>query len=272
MEIKYFMPRWGNEHLPLPDFFKKIKDSGYHGVEMSIPYNEEYADKLKDLLGKNNLLLIAQQNIPFANESIEKYIEQLQRHLIYLASFNPLFINSHTGKDYFSFEDNCRIIKAAEIISANTGVNVYHETHRGRCLYSAPMAKLYFDELPELKISADFSHWCCVSESLLEGQDDLMYEAIKRTKYIHARVGYSQGPQVNHPFAPENNEALDKHLFWWQKIIDHQKMLGTKIFPLATEFGPKPYLQTLPFTNREVADLFQINLGMKSYLINRLNI
>uniref|UniRef100_UPI0032172B0E sugar phosphate isomerase/epimerase family protein n=1 Tax=uncultured Draconibacterium sp. TaxID=1573823 RepID=UPI0032172B0E len=270
MEIKYFMPLWGNEHFSLPDFFKKIKDSGYDGVEMTIPYDKKYADNLKDLLDRKNLLLIAQQSLLFSNERIDEYIEQMQKYLTYLASFNPLFINSHTGKDFFSFEDNCRIIKAAEMISVDTGINIYHETHRGRCLYSAPMAKLYFKEFPELKLSADFSHWCCVSESLLEGQDDLMDEAIKRTKYIHARVGHSQGPQVNHPFAPENREAMEKHTGWWQKIVDHQKTLGTKMFPVATEFGPRPYMQTLPFTNHEVADLYNINSEMKTYLINSL--
>ena len=162
------------------------------------------------------------------------------------------------------------IIEAADLVSKDTGIDVYHETHRGRCLYSAPITKLYFDAIPELKISADFSHWCCVSESLLEGQEDVMDDAIKRTGHIHARVGNSQGPQVNHPFAPENRAALEAHLDWWQRIIYHQKSMGAKTFSITTEFGPVPYMQTLPFTNQVVADVFEINTGMKSFLKQNL--
>lgn len=266
MEIQYFMPLWGNDHLPLSEFFKKIKDAGYDGVEMNIPFDKSFADELQNLLAVNNLLLIAQQWLAPKKETVDEYIARMVEYLRHLVSFQPYFINSHTGKDFFSFDNNCRIIEEAELVSKETGVSIYHETHRGRCLYSAPMSKLYFEQLPELKITADFSHWCCVSESLLEGQENVVDEAIQRTRFIHARVGNSQSPQVNHPFAPENKKDLENHLEWWQKIIDNQKLLGAKTFPITTEFGPSPYLQTLPFTKQVVADLWNINLGMMHFL------
>lgn len=272
MEIQYFIPLWGNDHLPLPEFFKKIKDAGYDGVEMNIPFDKRFTDELQNLLAVNNLLLIAQQWLPPKKETADEYISGMVEYLRHLASFQPLFINSHTGKDFFSFDNNYRIIEEAELVSKETGIRIYHETHRGRCLYSAPMSKLYFKQLSELKITADFSHWCCVSESLLEGQEETVDEAISRTRYIHARVGYSQGAQVNHPFAPENKEALEKHLGWWQKIVDYQKSLGVITFPITTEFGPSPYLQTLPFTNQVVADLWIINLEMMHFLKQKLKI
>lgn len=264
------MPLWGNDHLQLSEFLKKTKDAGYDGVEMNISFNKEFIDNLQNLLAKNELLLIAQQWLPPAQETADEYIQRMKAYLNHLATVQPLIINSHTGKDYFSFEENCRIINAANLFAKEKKVNIYHETHRGRCLYSAPMSKLYFKQLPELKITADFSHWCCVSESLLEGQEDVINEAITRTGYIHARVGYNQGPQVNDPFAPENKKALTKHVDWWQKIVDYQKSLGTKSFPITTEFGPAPYLQTLPYTNQPVADLWRINLEMMHFLKQHL--
>lgn len=272
MEIRYFMPLWGNEHVPLAEFFKKSKEAGYHGIEMNIPFDKHIEGLLKNLLVEFDLDLIAQQWLPPKTETADGYTARMEENLKYLASFQPLFINSHTGKDFYSFEDNCRILEVAGNNSKETGVGIYHETHRGRCLYSAPMAKLYFAKYPGIEINADFSHWCCVSESLLEEQDDVMKEAIKKARCIHARVGHSQGPQINHPFAPENNEALKIHVAWWQQIIDNQKKLGAEFFPVVTEFGPMPYMQSLPFTEQPVADLWNINLDMMNYLKSQFEV
>ncbi len=94
MEIQYYMPLWGNDHLPLDDFFKRVKDAGYHGIEMNIPFDKKYIENLQELLVKNNLLLIAQQWLPPKRETAEEYIVRMKEYLIYLTSFNPQFINS----------------------------------------------------------------------------------------------------------------------------------------------------------------------------------
>lgn len=272
MDIKYFMPLWGNEHMPLHELFSKIKDEGYDGIEMQVPTIPKDAGRLKELLKKFDLLLIAQQSLSTKMEHHGAYIEKMLECLNGIESFEPHFINSHTGKDYYSFEDNCRIIKAANLFSQNSGIDVYHETHRGRSLYSAPITKLYFDAIPDLKITADFSHWCCVSESLMEGQEDVMEEAFRRTRYIHARVGYSQGPQVNHPESSEHEKALRSHISWWSRIILNARESGQKTFSVCTEFGPEPYLQTLPFDGKPVADQWEINLRMKDLLIKEFDV
>lgn len=270
MEIRYFTSYWGNEHIPIVEFLSKAKKAGFEGIEMKIPIKEDLALDLKSLLDEFQLELIAQQWLPPQAETIDNHITTFENNIRYLSSYQPLFINSHTGKDFYLFEENCKILNAAENISKETGIKIFHETHRGRCLYSAPMARLYFAEFQKLKITADFSHWCCVSESLLEGHEDLLDEAIRRAGYIHARVGHSQGPQVNHPFAPENSGALKAHVGWWQQIIDYQKKIGTKVFPVLVEFGPIPYLQSLPFTGQPVIDLWTINIEMMHYLKQQL--
>ena len=270
MQVKYFMPLWGNGHLSLADFLSNVKEAGYDGVEMNISLDIIHVDEIQSLLVEHGLLLIAQQWLPPQNETADQYIIRMEKYLRHLAAFRPLFINSHTGKDFYSFEDNCKILETADNISKDTGVNIYHETHRGRCLYSAPASKEYFRKYPELKITADFSHWCCVSESFLDGQDDLVNEAVSRAFHVHARVGSDQRPQVTHPFAPENKIALEKHMEWWKNIyISHCKR-ETRMLTITTEFGPIPYMPTLPFTDQPVSDMWKINVDMLNYLRVRL--
>ncbi len=40
MEIKFFIPRWGNRDLSWADFAVKAKSAGYDGVESGLPIDE----------------------------------------------------------------------------------------------------------------------------------------------------------------------------------------------------------------------------------------
>lgn len=266
MIIKYFMPRWGNDDKPLDAFFKSVKEAGYDGVEMTIPSGEYQQADIKGLLNKSGLQLIAQHASQSPKCPPDEYISEMKKELHQLAALQPLFINSHTGKDYYTYEENCEIIEEVESISKEINIHIYHETHRGRALYSAPMSLLYFNCFPEMRITADFSHWCCVSESLLNNHEDALNESIVRSCHIHARIGFEQGPQVNHPFTPENHGILQKHLEWWQKIIDTRKKSIPEHLTVTTELGPVPYQMSLPYTKQPLADIWETNIKMKDYL------
>ena len=230
-----------------------------------------FLKELKNKLNSFELELIAQQYLPPLKETFSEYMERLSAYMLHLISFDPLLINSHTGKDYFTFEENCQVLDYINSLSKKHKVDIIHETHRGRFLFSTFTARDYFTKYPDLRITADFSHWCCVSESLLEDQQDIVKEAISRTDHIHARVGFENGPQVNHPMAPENNKALKAHLHWWKDIaID--KMKKKKDLSITTEFGPYPYMQHLPFVNQPIADQWEINLAMKKKFRRRVSV
>jgi hypothetical protein len=178
-------------------------------------------------------------------------------------------INSHTGRDYFSFEENLQLIDIASEFSDKHNIKIAHETHRGRFAYSPPVTEKYFEARSNFSITADLSHWVCVTESFLENFSHIVTEAIDRTRHIHARIGYEEGPQVPDPRGLEWSGALARFLNWWDLIIENQKKQETPIFTITTEFGPPPYMPVLPFSNKPVADQFEINYYMKELLTNR---
>ena len=51
-----------------------------------------------------------------------------------------------------------------------------------------------------------------VHESGLEDQAENLELAIAHADYIHARVGYAEGPQIPDPRAPEWQHAVERHL------------------------------------------------------------
>jgi hypothetical protein len=118
-------------------------------------------------------------------------------------------------------------------------------------------------------ITADFSHWCNVSESLLEQQQEAVDLAISRTIHIHARVGHAESAQVSDPRAEEWNAEVEAHLKWWDHIIQHRLKSGAQLATITPEFGPAPYMPALPYTKMPVANQWDINVHMMGILKKR---
>lgn len=155
------------------------------------------------------------------------------------------------------------------LFSSEKGIDVLHEIHRGRFSYSPLEINRYLKERPKLKITADFSHWTCVTESFLEGFSYILQKTIANSRHVHARVGYEEGPQVLDPRDPEWAYATKYFLKWWDQIVDINRLDNRDVLTFTTEFGPFPYLSKIPFSKNPVADQFEINCYMKDVLKDR---
>lgn len=266
MKIKYFATTWGLEDLDYEAQFSKIKNGGYDGVETGRIKPDEI-NQVLELLEKYQLLLICQQwtEGKTAGEHAESFLRQADIN----SRLNPVYINSHTGKDHFSFSDNLDILTTALEFERIEKIPVTHETHRGRFAFAAHITAEFLEELPELKLTADFSHWCCVAESYLEDQEENLNKAINKAYHIHARIGSTQSSQVNDPRSEEWKNEKKLFLKWWKEITLNANSLKG-ILPVTCEFGPHPYMPTAPFTAAPLASQWEINLYIKELLKRQL--
>ena len=268
MEVLVFCPLWGSRDLPWQTFFAQAKEAGYDGVEMTLPFDEREREVILSLLEESGLKWIAQHH-ETSDRELAVYLKNYERHLHNLASAKPLFINSQSGKDFFSFAQNKAILERAAAIAAETGVKIIHETHRGKFSFSTTTTLAMLEALPDLRLTADFSHWCNVAESFLQDQQQAMQSAIARSDHIHARIGHPEGPQVNDPRAPEWQEALDHHLGWWDAIVAEHRRRGSASLTITPEFGPVPYMPAMPYSRAPLSDQWEVNLYMKDLLRTR---
>ena len=155
-------------------------------------------------------------------------------------------------------------------LSQSSGICILIETHRARPTYSAIETRKYLEDIPEFRLTADFSHWMVVHESDLADQQTNVRLAVARADYIHARVGYAEGPQIPDPRAPEWRGAVATHLELWQQIIDQHKTDDKESLYITPEFGPPAYMHTVPFTNQPVGDVWEQNVYMKDLLAGKL--
>lgn len=268
MKVKFLLPRWGHEHVRQDIFLEKVRLAGYDGIDTWLPEVAQEKKEMLEFLDKNEMVFVAHQHQAYGH-TFDEFKTSFVKNLGLCAEANPILINSHTGKDYFSLEQNLQLIDIAQEFSEKSGITITHETHRGRIGYCPQMIDMVFAARAKPLIAADFSHWVCVTESLLENFSDILSEAITRTRHVHARVGYEQGPQVPDPRAPEWEYALDSFLAWWDRIVQVNAGRGTAILPFTTEFGPAPYMQREPFSQKPAVDQFEVNCYMKDLLKSR---
>ncbi len=268
MKILFFCPMWGLGDLPLAEMLEKIKSAGYDGIEFGFEEGDPRRALFISMTRQLGLLTIGQQC--YANGAdFETYRTSYESNLTWLLSFDPLLINSHTGKDHYSEGQNSELITLAAKMEGSSGVKIVHETHRGRFPFCLPDCLLYVTRFPDLRLTADFSHFCTVSESYLEDQAEALNRITERCDHIHARVGHPQGPQVTDPRLPEYSFALDKHLDWWDKIVEIRRKEGCALLSVTPEFGPAPYMPTAPGTGQPLADQWENNLFMMDLLKSR---
>ena len=267
-ELKVLATNWGFNGT-IDEYCTKVKQDGYDGIEIWWPTEKKDQDALFAALKKNNL------EVGFLTAGHEnKYEDHFKTftNMIDAAAQNtvqkPLYINCHSGRDYFSYEQNKTFIDHTVALAKETGIKICHETHRSRMLFAAPVARHYLDTVPELRVTFDVSHWCNVSETLLQDQQETVDLTLQRVDHIHARIGHPEGPQVNDPRAPEWDDAMKAHFAWWDKVVELKKQQNDRL-TILTEFGPPTYMPTLPYTQQPLADQWAINVHMKDLIRKR---
>lgn len=268
-DLKIMATSWGFQGT-IDAFCAKARKEGYDGIELWWPSNNKKTQEEIFSALKTHGLEIGflcggsqpdpQEHLDFYKKMIDAAAKQdIQR---------PLYINNHSGKDYYSFEDNKKFIEYSLALAKETGILICHETHRGRMLYAAHVTREYLEKFQDLRLTLDISHWCNVHESLLTDQKETVNLALERTDHIHARIGHAEGPQVNDPRAPEWEPVVKQHFEWWDKIVERKKQKGERM-TILTEFGPPDYMPTYPYTRQPLADQWAINVHMMHLLRKR---
>lgn len=267
-QLKILATNWGFNGS-LDEYLYKVKNDGYDGIENWWPQEKKDQDDLFSGLKKYSLevgFLTGGQQSNY-KEHIDFFKQQIDA-----AATNqfqkPLYINCHSGRDYFSMEENESFIAHTTELAKQTGIKICHETHRSRMLFAAPVARNYLQKHLELRVTFDVSHWCNVSESLLSDQQETIDLTLPRVDHIHARIGHQEGPQVNDPRAPEWKDAVAAHFAWWDKIVELKKQQGDTL-TILTEFGPPDYMPTEPYTRKPLSDQWAVNVFMMKTLRQR---
>ena len=269
--LQTFLSCWANE-IDLAGAVSLAGDWGYDGVEGPVPSDPGDRLEVASEISTRGLPYIAEiatggDYVPQAGWSIQQHLDDLERNLDLIGDFSPIFVNVLGGTDRWTFAESVDFHTRGMQLAAEYGRKLCWETHRSRPTFNPWVTRDLLLELPELRLTCDFSHWCAVCERLVLDEEPEILELCARScGHFHARVGYAQGPQVPDPRDPIHVRALESHLRWWNRLAEVAEARGDEVLTASPEFGPDGYAQIAPFTQKPAADLREINQWMAQKL------
>ncbi len=266
MKLRLHRSLWTNG-FDLDAAIEDCRSGAFDGIEGPVPEASKTRVPFVQKLRGSGLPFIAEVvtgtgYVP-SHRDVERHLEDFQRQLDAAAMTSPQFVTALVGCDAWSIFAAIDFLGHAIDAARERLLRVSFETHRSRATFTPWTTAELVRQLPELELTCDFSHWCCVCERLvLNEEPELLKLFASRARHVHARVGYDQGPQVPHPAAPAYRAALEAHEQWWTEIWRAQERSGFLVTTMTPEFGPDGYLQVTPFTDAPVASLDEINHWM----------
>ncbi|KAJ5798308.1 uncharacterized protein N7503_007604 [Penicillium pulvis] len=261
MRIDRFRTVWGIEPGTNLDnwakWFPELKALGYSGVEVNIHALDSKREisrlrQICDGLGFDISVLGHSSWVDYlgprpvglkASDHLKAY-----RDVLLLAEpLRPVSFNFQSGEDAWEIEESIRFYRGTLEVDTELGVSgrVYHETHRNRSMFTPYAAQQILKAVPQLRITADLSHWMVGLERLLdigEGDRAMMDSIIPHVYHIHTRIGTTQASQCPEPMNPvfEQERLCFERL--WTKVLQCriEDNPDSKII-FVPEYGPFPY-------------------------------
>jgi sugar phosphate isomerase/epimerase len=266
MQLQLFKTLWGFEGS-LSQAVEQLMAADMQGLEGPAPAHAAERGELQSLLQRNGLAYIAEittagSYVPERQASLQQHLASLDEKLRHSAELQPLFVSCLGGCDAWPENQSVEFFQRAMELATGYGLIISFETHRSRSFFNPWVTQRIVEQLPDILLTVDFSHWCVVCERLMDTELDVIHAIADKVQHIHARVGYDQGPQVPNPAAPEYDYALRAHQNWWEIIWRAQRARHFAVTTMTPEFGPDGYLHEAPFSRQPVADLWELNCWM----------
>ncbi|MES1913305.1 MAG: hypothetical protein MHM6MM_005502 [Cercozoa sp. M6MM] len=203
----------GGKFTSLDEFFAATKALQYTGVEMPVvtclQYEEEHGEgSLREVLDRHGLQLICtafssgfmapgthfDSCLAPSDSDIDTHVRVLcEQYRLARHRFGAYRINTHSGMPGWTL-DTCRHFYDTvhnELVRMSMDVDVVHETHRGRALFSPwTTLQLVRDLGDALNLNADLSHWVVVSEAFPVTQDGDFAFVYPELSSIVQKIGY----------------------------------------------------------------------------------
>ena len=257
---------WGNEASPA-EALALAHDWGFEAVEG--PLRGAPGD-WRDMWTNSGLRWIAEiatgcepgAYVPSWHSTPAGHLEDFQRKLDLVLAAGATKVTVLAGSDAWEYGIARDFL--GTLLERARGLDLTVETHRGRPTFHPLPTLRLLDDLPDLRLTLDLSHWCVTCARPMAAETSLIDRLPGRIGHIPARVGYDQGPQAPDPRPPWHRDDVESHFAAWHRIAS-----GETSFTITPEAGPDRYLQCDPATGRPLADLREINRWVGTELTRR---
>ena len=258
---------WGMIGLPmnaptewtLDEKFAHCKEAEFQHVECWIE-DDEAGEAVVEALNAHDLEL-ALGHRPMNVEATRETVALAEK-------MGASWVLCQPASAFHSLDEVVAIVRAGAQMAAEHGINYFVETHRNNFTETIPQTLALIEAIPEIKITADFSHFVVGGEFYGrsdEGALEQMRPIIERVAHVHGRISNGEAVQVDVGDG-DGEEGTPAHFFTqlWAAIFEHWRgdAKPGDVMPFSSELGPPRYAITLP-DGSEFSDRWQQGLVMR---------
>ncbi len=260
---------WNLERLPMnapvewtiAEKMRLVQEAGFAHIECWIGDDERGQTAVRE--AKANGLTLALGHRPTSVEGTLDTVRLAEK-------FGAKWVLCQPASAFHPLGEVVEIVRAGARAAAERGMNYFVETHRNNFTETIPQTLTLLEAVPEIAITADFSHFVVVGEfygRAGEGAVERMRPIIERVAHVHGRISNGEQIQVDVGDGTDLSEGTSAGLFFelWRECFASWKKRAQPgdVLPFSSELGPPRYAITT-LDGKEISDRWEQSLVMRS--------
>ena len=247
------------ETLPMPEALARIKAHGFDGVTDHLMERNKALPLLRELESQG--LTLEGQCFPTSIDALAPTIELAEE-------FRPHHITIQPNVRTRDMAEAVRLLEGWQRLAEQTQVPVYVETHRYRLTNDLWFTLELLEQLPNLKLLGDLSHYVAgheipFDEGGTEPEEAMLKKVMQHCYAYHGRVANREQVQVPISFA-QHQLWVDafKRLWLWGFKDWISRAHADDDLSFTCELGTRPYSIT-DRNNQDITDRWAESLQLK---------
>jgi len=254
--------RPGRPERPVEENFARVAEAGYHGICLDPAVDEIPAMRALQPLFEQHGLRCMINAFPHTIEEMRPLLE-LAREM------GACHVNAIGGVMPITVDEGAEVARRWMENARAAGVNLLFETHRDSLLNDLYYTLQMLDEVPEMRLCADLSHFVVDREMRLPLRDAdraYMQRVLERSDCFQGRIANREQVQIQIDF-PQHQPWVEQFKTWWSDGI---ALWRARSEPDATlvflcELGPPAYAIT-DARGAELSDRWLEALKIRSWV------
>lgn len=254
--------RPGMPERPLEERFRLAAEAGYHGLCIDPAVGEiDDMRKLKPLYREFGLGCMVNA-FPAAEDELLPLLELA-------VELDACLVNVIGQVMPLTVAEGVPVVRRWMREAADIGLPLLFETHRDCTLNDLYYTLQLLDEIPEMRLCADLSHYVIDREMRLplrEADRHYMRRILERSDCFQGRIANREQIQIQIDF-PQHREWVGQFRSWWREGMklwrERSEADATLVF--LCELGPPPYAIT-DAAQRELSDRWQEALTIRGWV------
>jgi hypothetical protein len=255
--------RPGVPEAPVEEQFRRVAEAGYQGMCLDPAVHEiDHCLGLKPLFREYGLKCMV--------NAFPATVDELRPLLKLAADLEATLVNVIGQVMPLTVAEGVPVVRRWMADAESAGLPLLFETHRDCTLNDLHYTLQLIEQVPEMRLCADLSHYVIDREMRLPLSDrdrGHMHRILERSDCFQGRVANREQIQIQIDF-PQHGDWVMQFREWWREGFSMWRRRNPEdaTLPFLCELGPPPYAMTDARQN-ELSDRWEEALKIRQWVL-----